>query len=190
MTRQDKRTRKMPTPQASRSPAERPRPARNDCGDFGIRIARDGTWYYEGSPIARKALVRLFSTVLKRDAQGDYWLETPVEKGRVEVEDAPFTAVELAVSGEGRHQTLRFRTNVDEWVQAGPDHPLRVAEDPDTRQPRPYLLVRDGLEALILRPVFYELVALGVEEGQGLETALGVWSKDAFFPLGSPLEPV
>ncbi len=156
-----------------------------DCGDFGIRIARDGTWYYEGSPITRKPLVRLFSTVLKRDAHGGYWLETPVEKGRVVVDDAPFTAVELAISGKGRHQVLRFRTNVDEWIKMGPDHPIRVAEAPKTHQPRPYLLVRDGLEALITRPVFYELVAIGVEEGHGKETALGVWSKGAFFPLGS-----
>ena len=156
-----------------------------DCGDFGIRIARDGTWHYEGSPIARRAIVRLFATVLKRDAQGVYWLETPVEKGRVEVEDAPFLAVELAVSGQGRHQGLRFRTNMDEWVEAGPDHPLRVAEDPKTRQPTPYLLVRDGLEARITRSVYYELVELGVEEGVGLDAALGVWSGDAFFPLGT-----
>ncbi len=156
----------------------------HDWGEFGIRIARDGTWYYEGSPIVRQSLVRLFSTVLKRDAQGDYWLETPVEKGRVEVEDAPFTAVELAVSGTGRHQVLRLRTNVDEWIEAGPDHPLRVVEDPKTHAPRPYLLVRDRLEALITRAVYYELVELGVEEGSAGKAALGVWSKDAFFPLG------
>ncbi len=158
----------------------------HDCGEFGIRIARDGTWYYEGSPIARQSLVRLFSTVLKRDSQGDYWLETPVEKGRVEVEDAPFTAVELAVSGIGRHQVLRLRTNVDEWIEAGPDHPLRVVEDPKTCEPRPYLVVRDRLEALMTRAVYYELVALGVEASTGAKAALGVWSKDVFFPL-SPL---
>jgi hypothetical protein len=155
----------------------------HDCGEFGIRIARDGTWYYEGSSIARQSLVRLFSTVLKRDAQGDYWLETPVEKGRVEVEDAPFTAVELSVSGTGRHQVLRLRTNVDEWIEAGPNHPLRVAEDPRTHAPRPYLLVRGRLEALITRAVYYELVALGVEVGTMGKAALGVWSKDVFFPL-------
>ncbi|MCE2509766.1 MAG: DUF1285 domain-containing protein [Alphaproteobacteria bacterium] len=166
-----------------RNPGAPARPARRvprDCGDFAIRIARDGTWYYEGSPIARPALVRLFSTVLKRDADGVYWLETPVEKGRVEVEDAPFTAVELAVAGRSRDRVLQFRTNVDTWIEAGPDHPIRVTEDPQTREPRPYLLVRDGLEALIVRSVYYELVALGVEE----KATFGVWSKNAFFALG------
>lgn len=165
-----------------------PRRRPYDCGEFGIRIARDGTWYYEGSPIGRPALVRLFATVLKRDEEGTYWLETPVEKGRVEVEDAPFTAVELAVSGSGRDQVLRFRTNVDEWVVAGPDHPLRVAEDPKTHEPRPYLLVRDSLEALITRSVYYELVELGAEEGYARKTAFGVWSKGAFFPLSAVSE--
>ena len=156
-----------------------------DCGDFGIRIAHDGTWYYEGSPIARLAIARLFATVLKRDAQGVYWLETPVEKGRIEVEDVPFLAVALAISGHDRHQGLRFRTNMDEWVEAGPDHPLRVVEDPKTGQPTPYLLVRDGLEARITRSVYYELVELGVEDGAGLDAAFGVWSGEAFFSLGT-----
>ena len=85
-----------------------------------MRIARDGTWYYRGSPIARKPLVKLFASVLKRDAQGDYWLITPVERGRIEVEDAPFTAVELATAGSGPEQVLSFRSNLDEWVEAGP----------------------------------------------------------------------
>jgi len=156
----------------------------HDCGEFGIRIARDGTWYYEGSPIARQALVRLFSTVLKRDDQGDYWLETPAEKGRVEVDDAPFTAVELTVSGTDHHQVLCLRTNVDEWIEMGPGHPLRVAEDPKTHEPRPYLLVRDRLEALVTRAVYYELVALGVAAGTASKAVLGVWSKDIYFPLG------
>ncbi len=153
---------------------------------FGIRIGRDGTWYYEGSAITRKPLVRLFATVLKRDVAGAYWLETPVEKGRIEVEDAPFTAVELAVSGTGRGQVLRFRTNVDDWIKAGPDHPLWVIEDPKTRQPKPYILVRDRLEALITRAVYYDLVERGVEEDYTRRKTLGVWSENAFFPL-SPI---
>ena len=116
-------------------------------GDFNIRIARDGSWFYHGSRIDRAALVRLFSTVLRRDEAGEYWLVTPVERGRIVVDDAPFTAVELARDGEGSEQVLSFRTNVGDWVAAGPEHPLRVALDPESEAPSPYILVRDGLEA-------------------------------------------
>jgi len=154
------------------------------CGDFGIRIARDGTWFYRNSPIERKALVKLFSSVLRREEDGRYWLVTPVERGLVEVEDAPFTAVELSVTGQGAAQILRFRTNVDEWVEAGPENPLRVAIAPDTREPRPYILVRGRLEALILRPVYYRLADLAVEHDANGSAALGVWSHTIFFPLG------
>src|SRR5487761_1763401 len=101
------------------------RPVR-DCGDLGIRIARDGAWHHHGSPIGRLALVKLFASVLRRDADGSYWLVTPAERGRIEVEDAPFLAVELTVAGEGCGQQLIFRTNLDDIVTAGPDHPLRV----------------------------------------------------------------
>ena len=155
------------------------------CGDFDIRIARDGTWYYRNSPIGRKALVRLFSTVLRREEDGEYLLVTPVERGRVAVEDAPFTAVELVVSGTGADQVLRFRTNVDDWVEAGPDHPIRVAHAPDSGEPSPYIHVRDALEALIVRSVYYQLADLGVERAQDGKTMLGVWSKNTFFPLGA-----
>jgi len=154
------------------------------CKDFDIRIARDGTWYYRGSPIQRKELVRLFSTVLRREDDGSYWLVTPAERGRVTVEDAPFTAVELAVQGEGPRQVLRFRTNVDHWVEAGPAHPLRVVADPDSGAPRPYILVRDRLEALIVRSVYYHLAELAVERRHEGANMLGVWSKETFFPLG------
>ena len=156
------------------------------CGDFGIRIARDGTWFYHGSPIGRKPLVRLFSSVLRRDEAGDYWLVTPVEKGRIVVDDAPFTAVELNVTGSGPDSVLSFRTNIDDIVEAGNDNPIRVTEDSETGEPRPYLLVRDRLEALILRPVYYQMVELGriePDEGGGGER-FGVWSKGVFFPLG------
>ena len=152
--------------------------------DFGIRITRDGTWLHQGSPISRKPLMRLFSTVLRRDEAGDYWLVTPAERGRIEVEDAPFTAVELAVSGAGREQALTFRTNADDLVTADADHPIRVDHDPASGEPSPYVLVRDRLEALILRPVYYHLVELGVEEKVGGDHLYGVWSKGSFFPLG------
>ena len=154
------------------------------CGDFDMRIARDGTWFYHGSPIGRKPLVKLFASVLNRDEEGVYWLITPVEKGRVEVDDAPFLAVELTVSGEGRDQALTFRTALDDSVTAGDDHPLRVALDPATGEPSPYVLVRGRLEALISRSVFYELVALGVERVVDGETLFGVWSAGSFFPMG------
>lgn len=155
-----------------------------DCGHFDMRIARDGTWFYRGSPIGRMPLVRLFSTVLQRDETGSYWLVTPVERGRITVDDAPFVAVELTVQGEGRDQELIFRTNVDDTVAADNDHPLRVANDSATGEPNPYILVRNGLEARLNRPVFYELVELGKEERVGDATLFGVWSKGKFFPLG------
>lgn len=174
---------------ADQSPGQRVYPP---VGDFDIRIARDGTWYHEGAPIRRKALVKLFASVLWRDDDGGYWLRTPVERGRIVVEDAPFTAIELSVRGEGRGQILAFRTNLDDWVEADSDHPLRVVEDPDSGEPAPYILVRERLEALILRPVYYELAALAVESpAQHGETSakeedcLGVWSKGVFFPLGA-----
>tara|TARA_A100001037_G_scaffold304195_1_gene340240 strand:+ start:1233 stop:1793 length:561 start_codon:yes stop_codon:yes gene_type:complete len=152
-----------------------------DCGHFDMRIGRDGTWYYRGSPIGRKPLVTLFSSVLTRDSDEQYWLETPVERGRIDVDDAPFTAVEMDVSGAGRDQRLIFRTNLDEMVTAGPAHPLRVAFDESTEEPSPYVLVRDRLEALLTRSVFYQLAELAEEDGEtGL---LGVWSGGEFFAL-------
>ena len=159
-----------------------------DCGDLNMRIARDGTWFYHGSPIGRKPLVKLFASVLRREENGEYWLVTPAERGRVEVEDAPFLAVELAIEGSGREQVLRFRTNLDEWTEAGPERPIRIEPGEDRSGPRPYVLVRDGLEALIARPVFYELVALAGPKGDGGQE-LGVWSKGAFFPLSAADAP-
>lgn len=152
------------------------------CGDFGIRILRDGTWLYHGSPIGRKPLVRLFSTVLRRDDDG-FWLVTPVERGRIEVDDAPFTAVEMTVEGTGAAQRLTFRTNVDDTVTADAAHPLRVALAPDG-EPSPYVLVRDRLEALIVRAVYYDLVELGEERLVDGEERYGVWSAGTFFLLG------
>jgi len=173
-------------------PIREPCPRRRtpvDCGDLPFLIRRDGTWLYRGSPINRKELVCLFASVLKRETDGSFFLETPAERGRIEVEDAPFIAVELDWVGDGRHQALSFRTNVDQVVTAGPDHPIRVAHDLLTCEPTPYILVRGGagehgIEARINRAVYYELVALAVPEFVGCRRMLGVWSRGRFFPLG------
>ena len=155
------------------------------CGDIDMRIARDGTWYYMGTPIGRKPLVRLFSRVLRHEGDGRYYLVTPVEKLGIRVDDAPFLAVELVASGEGRDQVLTFRTNVDDAVTADADHPIRVEIDPESGEPSPYVLVRDRLEALINRPVFYQMVDLGVVESRAGSDLYGVWSGGTFFTIGS-----
>ena len=156
-----------------------------DRGDLEMRIARDGTWFYRKSPIGRLPLLKLFASILRREADGRYWLVTPAERGRIEVEDVPFLAVEVTVEGEGRDQQLIFRTNLDEFVTAGPDNALRV-ETAASGEPAPYILVRDGLDARLTRPVFYEVVELGTEEPIGEATQFGVWSKGVFFRLGEP----
>jgi uncharacterized protein len=156
-----------------------------DRGDLPMRIARDGTWFYRGSPIARLPLVKLFASVLRREADGRYWLVTPAERGKIQVEDAPFLAVALTAEGEGREQQLIFTTNLDDIVTAGPANPLRV-ETTAKGEPAPYILVRADLEARIARPVFYELVELGREERIESTTQFGVWSKGMFFRLGTP----
>jgi len=155
------------------------------CGDIDMRIARDGTWHYMGSPIGRKPLVKLFASLLNRDEAGDFWLITPAEMCRITVDDAPFAAVEMTVDGQGRDQVLTFRTNIDEIVTAGTDNPVRVEIDPDTREPAPYVMVRDGLEALITRSVFYDLVELAEMRVQGGTSVMGVWSNGVFFEIGS-----
>ena len=154
------------------------------CGDFGIAIGRDGTWYYHGSPIGRKPLVKLFASVLRREEDGEYWLVTPVERGRILVEDAPFTAVEVTAEGSGKEQILRLRTNLDDEIEVGPEHPIRVDHDLASGEPSPYVHVRDRLEARILRPVYYHLVELGDEASIDGEPTYGVWSKGQFFSLG------
>ena len=153
------------------------------CGDIDMRIARDGTWYYLGTPIGRKPMVRLFSTIIRRDGD-DYFLVTPVEKVGIRVDDAPFVAVALEVLGEGEQQVLRFTSNVEEQVDAGPDSPLRVVIDPVTQEPSPYVLMRSNLEALIHRNVFYQLVELAVPRVIDGDEWLGVWSQGAFYPIG------
>ena len=153
------------------------------CGDLAMRIDRNGAWYYRGSPIGRLALVKLFSTVLRRDADGVHWLTTPVENGRIEVEDAPFIAVEMMSEGAGRAQVISFRTNVDDVVTLDSDHSLRIAES-EAGEPRPYIHVRKGLEARISRPVFYHLIERG-EPDPANAALFGVWSSGQFFPLGA-----
>ena len=164
-----------------------PRRHPHDLGDLGMTIARDGVWYYRGSAIGRLPLVKLFASVLRRHHDGSYWLVTPAERGRIDVEDAPFLAVELTLAGDGHSRQLIFRTNLDEIVTAGPDHPLRV-ETAANGEPKPYILVRDGLEARLARPVFYELVDLAATEEIAGERQFGVWSSGSFFRLGDPVE--
>jgi uncharacterized protein len=147
------------------------------CGEIDIRIRKDGVWFHEGTPIGREALVRLFSTVLRLDPDG-YHLVTPVEKMKITVEDAPFIATRVDRMGEA----LVFQTNVGDTVEAGPENGIRVAIDPETGEPRPYVHVRRGLEALIARPVFYELAEMASPKGD----VWGVTSNGAFFPIAPP----
>ena len=149
------------------------------CGDIGMKIRSDGVWLYQGSPIGRLPLVKLFASVLRKDADGRHYLVTPAEKVDVEVADAPFLAVEMEVRGSGREQALVFRTNVDDIVAAGPEHPLRFAVEPGSEGLKPYLHVRGRLEALVTRALYYDLVELAVDEGGGL----GLWSGGARFAL-------
>lgn len=157
-------------------PVERWNPTH--CGDSEMRIARDGTWFHQGSPIGRQAMVRLFSTILRREPDGGYVLVTPVEKLDIEVEDAPFQAVEVKVDGTGKATTLAFRLNTGDLVTASATHPLRFETTEDG--PRPYLHVRGGLEALVARPVYYELATLALASE---DSPPGVWSAGAFFAL-------
>ncbi|MEM7521299.1 MAG: DUF1285 domain-containing protein [Pseudomonadota bacterium] len=148
------------------------------CGDLDMHIRRDGTWFYEGTPIGRPELVKLFSTILWRE--GDkYFLVTPVEKVGLTVEDAPFVAVDFDVTGAGRDQTITFTTNLDDQAKAGGTYPIRVVRDATTGEPSPYILIRRNLEALIDRKSFYRLVDLGVHH----EGWFGVWSGGVFFGI-------
>ncbi len=149
------------------------------CGDSAMRIAADGTWFHEGAPIGRPAMVRLFSTILRREADGRFVLVTPAEKLDIAVDDAPFVAVELTSEGEGRGRRLAFRLNTGDLVVASAAHPLRIETRDDG--PHPYLHVRGGLDALIARPVYYELAALALDEEADPP---GLWSDGAFMPLG------
>ena len=157
------------------------------CGEIDMRIARDGTWFYLGTPIGRPALVRLFSTILRRELDGRYVLVTPVERVGLKVEDVPFIAVCVDAEGSGHDQKLRFLTNVGDEVVAGAEHRLRVTHREGSGEPQPYVAVRGGLEARLARPVFYELVAMAEEKRDANgRRELGVWSCGQYFPLGSP----
>ena len=152
------------------------------CGDMDMRIARDGTWFHEGTPIGRIGLVKLFAGILKRE--GDkYFLVTPVEKVGIRVDDAPFVAVDFEASGAGKDQVITFHTNLGDEATAGPDHPIRVERDPETGEPAPYIHIRAGLEALIDRKSFYRLVDLGLDVHRDGESWFGVWSLGKFFPM-------
>lgn len=152
-------------------------------GDLDMRIARNGHWFYQNSLITRPQLVKLFSTILRYDDDGCHYLVTPVEKWRIEVEDAPFVAVLVDAKGAGEQQVLRFSTNVGEQVEAGIKNRIRVGLDPVTAEPKPYIHIRSGLEALISRNVFYDLVNLAQEHQVHGKTVLGVWSGGEFFSL-------
>ena len=148
------------------------------CGDLDMRIARDGTWFYQGTPIGRPGLVKLFSSILKKE-EGKYFLVTPVEKVGITVDDAPFVAVDFDVEGHAETQILTFHTHVGDTAVASGDLPLRVVRDPETGEPSPYVLIRANLEALIDRKSFYRLVDLGMHH----DGWFGLWSSGTFFPV-------
>lgn len=152
------------------------------CGDLDMEIRRDGTWFYNGTPIGRPAMVKLFSSILRRDGDA-YFLVTPVEKVGIRVEDAPFVAIDADIAGEGANRVITFETQVGDRVAAGPDHPIRVDRDADRDEPSPYVHVRAGLEALIDRKTFYRLVDIGEVAPHDGESWFGVRSGGAFFPI-------
>jgi len=176
-------------PKMMRAPRDFPPRQAGDHGQLPFIIQRESTWLYKGSPITRKPMICLFATVLKREEDGAYFLETPAERGFIDVEDAPFVAVEMDWTGHGPQQTLCFRINTDQCITAGREHPIRVKHDLLSCEPTPYLHVRDGkgeypIEARINRATYYELVALaepGLHQGRKV---LGVWSDGVFFSLG------
>jgi hypothetical protein len=158
------------------------------CGDIDMRIGADGIWYYQNSPIGRKPLVRLFSTLLRKDEDGKTYLVTPVEKVGITVDDAHFLAVSMIVEGEGDAQVLRFVTNCDDEVTVDADHPMRFVRQKGTDGLKPYILVRGRLEALLTRSIFYDLVELGVTRTIDGADWFGVWSSGQFFPMAPAAE--
>lgn len=162
-------------------PVERWNPA--FCGDLDMEIKADGTWFYMGTPIGRQALVQLFSSVLRKDEDGKTYLVTPVEKVGIRVEDAPFLAVEMVVTGAGEDQALIFRTNVGDVVEAGPEHELRFVDQPETGGLKPYLHVRGRLEALVARSVMYDLVEAGEEIEIDGQLMFAIRSRGSVFPV-------
>lgn len=155
-------------------------------GEMDMRIAANGDWFYQGSKLKRKAMVKLFASILRVEDDGCFYLVTPVEKYRIQVEDAPFVAHSLSVSGSGQALELKLVTNVDDEIALGPDHPLEVNIDPDSGEPRPYVMVKRNLKALIERADFYRLVDLAEAREQGGAQVWGVWSQGCFFPISGP----
>ena len=149
------------------------------CGDINMRIAADGLWYYMNSPIGRMPLVKLFASILRRDDDAKYYLVTPVEKCGITVDDAPFLAVRMRVAGQGQDQVIHLETQVEDEVAVGPAHPLRFADEAGTGGLKPYVVIRRNLEALVARPLFYDLVELGTTKDEWF----GVWSGGTFFPM-------
>lgn len=154
------------------------------CADLGIRIDREGVWYHGGAPIHRRSLIALLGSALHRADNGDYVIVLPTERGRIEVEDAPFLGVEIFATREGAGRIVSLRTNMDEIVPIDDDHPLRVVSDPETGEPAPYVEVRAGLEAKLTRAAFYDVVGLGQEEDTECGRIYGLWSSGRFFPMG------
>jgi hypothetical protein len=153
------------------------------CGAIPMEIRRDGSWHYMGTPVGRAALVRLFSTVLRREPDGSYVLVTPAERVGIKVEDVPFLGVLMEAQGEGRAQRLSFTTNVGDEVTAGPTRPMRFEITGETGEVAPYVLVRGGLEARLNRAVYYDLVARASHETVDGRSWFGVWSDGQFFPM-------
>lgn len=164
-------------PERGLPPVEKWNPAH--CGEAGLEILRDGTWMHEGTRITREPMVRLFSTILRKDADGQTYLVTPAEKIRIAVADAPFLAIRADRHGQGPNQTIAFTTNVGDVIAAGPAHPLRVAHT--NGEPRPYVLVRGRLEARILRAPFFDLV----DWSDARDGVLGIWSSGVWWELGA-----
>lgn len=152
-------------------------------GDIDMRIARDGEWFYRGSPIQRLPLVKLFASVLRHDEDGKFYLVTPVEKVGIKVDDAPFVAVDYRIDGDAGAPLFTFVTNLGDEAEAGPDHPIRVSRDPETGEPAPYIHIRARLEALIDRKTFYRLVDIGERREHDGEMWFGLWSGGVFFPF-------
>ena len=154
------------------------------CGEMDMVIKADGSWWHEGTRITRLPLIQLFASILRKDDDGRTYLVTPVEKIGIQVERAHFIAIRVDKKGEGDDQLLYFTTDMGDVVEAGPDNPIRVETDPDTLEPDPYITIRGRLEAVMTRPVFYELVDYAQEIDTPEGRQLGVFSRGTFFPLG------
>ena len=153
-------------------------------GDMDLRVSRNGQWIFRGEPLAREAIVRLFSTILRREEDGEYYLVTPVEKWRIQVEDTPLLAHSLQVTGEGDCQVISLTTNVGESLEIGQQHPLAVGTYPCSEEPRPVVAVRHGVEARLVTAAYYDLVAHVVEQNEDGHPALGVFSHGIFYKIG------